>query len=232
MGNSTTTTKFKCKDDVEDLDKNLAQSSVPSIQYEVQNPVSFISKLKTRFKNKSNTRNLTRASESHNYSSDDSIQKLSDLTLWSCGLPSHSGKQPSESETHDKKTPLAKTRWVHISNARLIAYEPAENLKRNGIALLIIAGGGYNAIVEREASISAKHFASQGFHTFELIYRLPNSDETGCRIAPFQDCKRAIKFIRHYGLQNSLFDKVGGIGFSAGMYVFDFNYSTCIYFHL
>jgi hypothetical protein len=148
----------------------------------------------------------------------DSIHKLKDLNLWPCGTPKDSGKSPSENELHEKKGPLAKTRWVHISNARLITYEPG--VPCNGIALLIIAGGGYSAIMERESATPAQHFASKGYYTFELIYRLPKSDETGYRLAPFQDAHRAIKCIRNYGLKTGLFSKVGGIGFSAGKFNF------------
>lgn len=143
--------------------------------------------------------------------SSEQVHRLCDLKLWPKGAPQLCAHDPVEEELHEKKNPLAKTRWTRIKDPRLITYEPTHC---NGIALLIVAGGGYNAIIEREAKIPAEHFAKCGFYTFELIYRLPK--ETGFRLAPLQDIQRAIKCIKNYGMQTKLFNLVGGMGFSAG----------------
>ena len=80
-------------------------------------------------------------------------------------------------------------------------------------AMLVIAGGGYGAVSQREKEPIAFLYLSQGYHTFTLEY--------SCRPVghPYQllEGSMAMAYIReHTEEYNIIPDKVGAVGFSAG----------------
>lgn len=114
-------------------------------------------------------------------------------------------------------------REVHmIQTPGLIVYRAA---KPNGLALLIIPGGGYS--IEEEdigGRDIARHFSGLGITCFVLRYRLPSEGWRNAegKVAhspdvPLEDAQRAMRLIRakakSYGIDPS---KVAAIGSSAG----------------
>jgi acetyl esterase/lipase len=89
----------------------------------------------------------------------------------------------------------------------------------NGAAILIVPGGGYLLeVFDLEGVVPAQFFASHGFTSFILTYRLPSEGWKGGREVSLQDAQRAMRLIRamgplHYGIAP---DRVGVLGFSAG----------------
>jgi len=130
------------------------------------------------------------------------------IQLWPAGnMPGGAGPQGPEVVS-------SKRSYTNISQPRLIVHYPQHP---NGIAMLVISGGGYAHIeVGSESSPAAEWLASQGITAFELIYRLP-AEGWSTTDVPFQDAQRAIRVIR--GMADKLGisrNKVGVMGFSAG----------------
>lgn len=80
-------------------------------------------------------------------------------------------------------------------------------------AMLVIAGGGYNAVSQREKEPIAFLYLNQGYHTFVLEY----SCKPVCHPYQLLEGSMAMVYIREHTEQyNIIFDKVGAVGFSAG----------------
>ena len=114
-------------------------------------------------------------------------------------------------------------RHVHmIQTPGLIVYRAA---KPNGLALLIMPGGGYAMENEDVGGRDiAQHLSGVGITCFVLRYRLPSEGwrNAGHKVAvapdvPLQDAQRAMRLIRanakNYGIDPA---KLAAIGFSAG----------------
>ncbi len=84
-------------------------------------------------------------------------------------------------------------------------------------AVLVIPGGGYSFCSDREAEPIAMLFALEGYHTFVLRYTVGQRNTGFCFEQPFEDAKKALKYIRdnasEYGVDPQ---KIAAIGFSAG----------------
>jgi acetyl esterase/lipase len=110
----------------------------------------------------------------------------------------------------------------HLANVRrpsLFAY-PAASDKRNGAAVLICPGGGYQILAfDKEGTDLARFFNSFGVSAFVLKYRLSWKGEQRGAFpeAPLRDAQLAMRLIRsragQYGIRP---DKIGIMGFSAG----------------
>jgi acetyl esterase/lipase len=86
--------------------------------------------------------------------------------------------------------------------------------KPNGMAMLMVPGGGYERIATSAGGGSiAQHFASRGFLVGVLLYRLPYDGWAAGPDAPLQDAQRAFRMLRREAGAGA---KVGVIGFSAG----------------
>lgn len=110
----------------------------------------------------------------------------------------------------------------HLANVRcpsLFAYPaPAEN--RNGSAVLICPGGGYQILAfDKEGTDLARFFNRIGVSAFVLKYHLSwkGALRGAYPEAPLRDAQRALRLIRsragQYGIRP---DKIGIMGFSAG----------------
>ena len=102
---------------------------------------------------------------------------------------------------------------MNVQTPRLIVRKPE---RPNGMAVIVIGGGGYHSIgLERESDPAARWLCSLGITAFELIYRFP--DEGWPRNATFADGMRAVRLVRaraaRFGLDRN---KIGILGFSAG----------------
>ncbi len=110
----------------------------------------------------------------------------------------------------------------HLANVRcpsLFAY-PASPDKRNGAAVLICPGGGYQILAfDKEGTDLARFFNSFGVSAFVLKYHLSWKGEQRGAFpeAPLRDAQRALRLIRsrtaQYGIRP---DRIGIMGFSAG----------------
>ncbi len=105
-----------------------------------------------------------------------------------------------------------------VTNPSLAIYLPSEK-NSNGQAVLIIPGGGYQAVVyEWEGSDVAKWLNANGIAAFVLKYRLPTAKNNIIRHkSPLLDATRAIRIIRANAAKwNIRKEQIGVMGFSAG----------------
>ena len=110
----------------------------------------------------------------------------------------------------------AKGSITQVGQPYLIAHRPAQP---NGIAMLLVSGGGYAHIeAGKESGPTASWLQARGVTAFELVYRLPR--EGGGVAAPFQDGQRAMRVIRaraaEWGIDPA---RIGMLGFSAGAHL-------------
>lgn len=107
------------------------------------------------------------------------------------------------------------TAWLHVCNPTL-TYFPAVN--GNGAAILLIPGGGYRQVGVGLGTLAiGRHFASFGFATYMLIYRLPADGWAAGPDAPLQDAQRALRLVRSRAAQDGFdAERIGVIGGSAG----------------
>ncbi|AZB10569.1 alpha/beta hydrolase [Chryseobacterium sp. G0162] len=141
---------------------------------------------------------------------------LPTITLWT-KIPD--GPGPKGGEIISSKGSL-----TNISTSKLIIHQPADP---NGIAVLVISGGGYAHIESgSEGNPTGEWLKSQGITAFELIYRLPGEGwET--ESVPFQDAQRALRIIRSNAEKYKIDpDKIGVLGFSAGGHLAGYISST------
>lgn len=86
-------------------------------------------------------------------------------------------------------------------------------------AILVIPGGGYEKIVDREGDSVAFEFFSAGFNTFILEYsvRDPAQDSGPLGLKPLVQASAAIMAIRDHAAQwNTQENQIAVLGFSAG----------------
>ncbi|MFS4471379.1 alpha/beta hydrolase [Chryseobacterium sp. T20] len=113
---------------------------------------------------------------------------------------------------------------TNVSIPKLIIHQP---VNPNGIAVLVISGGGYAHIESGSEGYPASEWLkSLGITAFELQYRLPE-EGWATRSVPFQDAQRALRMIRkNAGKYNIDPDKIGVLGFSAGGHLAGYISST------
>ncbi|MBB6112134.1 Acetyl esterase/lipase [Mucilaginibacter lappiensis] len=136
-----------------------------------------------------------------------STTQLEEIPLWRGTPPDGPGPQGAENIS-------AKGSYTNISAPKLIVHRPDHP---NGIAVLVISGGGYAHIeAGKESTPAANWLQSEGITAFELIYRLPGEGWTNANV-PFEDGQRAMRIIRSlskkYGYDTH---RIGIMGFSAG----------------
>lgn len=129
------------------------------------------------------------------------------IPLWNSTPPDGPGPQGPEKIS-------AKGSYTNISQPRLIVHRPEHP---NGIAVLVISGGGYAHLeAGNESTPAANWLQSQGFTAFELLYRLPEEGWASTDV-PFEDGQRAMRLIRSMSKKLGLDPhKIGIMGFSAG----------------
>lgn len=110
----------------------------------------------------------------------------------------------------------AKGSITQVAQPYLIVHRPA---RPNGMAVLLVSGGGYAHIeAGKESGPAADWLQAQGITAFELVYRLPR--EGGGVDAPFQDGQRAMRVIRARAAEWRIDPaRIGMLGFSAGAHL-------------
>ncbi|WP_160139372.1 alpha/beta hydrolase [Chryseobacterium sp. c4a] len=146
----------------------------------------------------------------------ESSNLLPTITLWT--------KIPDGPGPKGEEVISSKGSFTNISIPKLIIHQPAHP---NGIAVLIISGGGYAHIESgSEGNPAGEWLQSQGITAFELIYRLPG-EGWATQSVPFQDAQRALRLIRSNAETYKLNpDKIGVLGFSAGGHLAGYISST------
>ena len=107
---------------------------------------------------------------------------------------------------------------TNISHPQLTIFTPEHS---NGCGILVIPGGGYQAVMfDKEGTALAPFFLSKGYTIFVLTYRLPSplfSDDIN---RPFNDAILAMMYIRKNASKWKIEkDRIGIMGFSAGGHV-------------
>ncbi|WP_442905899.1 alpha/beta hydrolase [Janthinobacterium sp. 1_2014MBL_MicDiv] len=130
------------------------------------------------------------------------------IVLWPGAPPGGAAAGPQRDSARGSIT--------QVSQPYLIAHRPA---RPNGLAILLVSGGGYAHIeAGKESGPAAAWLQAQGVTAFELVYRLPQ--EGGGTAAPFQDAQRAMRLIRSRAAEWSLDPaRIGILGFSAGAHL-------------
>lgn len=133
--------------------------------------------------------------------------KENEILLWPAGIPDGPGPQGDEQISNSGS-------YTNILHPRLLVHRPEQP---NGLAILVISGGGYAHIEGgNESKPVAEWLSTQGITAFELIYRLPGEGWANTDV-PFQDGQRAMRIIRSrasaFGVD---LNKIGVMGFSAG----------------
>jgi acetyl esterase/lipase len=127
------------------------------------------------------------------------------------------GKMPN-SKGMALKEEIREQRIYRVGTPGLHVYLPAAK-DSNGVAVLIIPGGGYVRIAYENARTNvAQWLNSLGIAAFALDYRLPTSpDLQQPEIGPLQDAERAMRIIRANAKRWNIDpEKVGVMGTSAG----------------
>ncbi len=134
------------------------------------------------------------------------------------------GKAPGETKEigpEESRPPQPKQREVirltNISKPTLTLYQPPEG-KRNGAAVVIAPGGGYNILAwDLEGTEIAEWFNSIGVTAAVLKYRVPRRDGDTSNKLPLMDAQRSMSLLRSKASELGLDPKrIGILGFSAG----------------
>ncbi len=120
---------------------------------------------------------------------------------------------PSQIKANPKTEKWRKWGFVDINDPTLTIY-PADKKKTNGMAILVIPGGGYSQVcINHEGHRVGELFSSHGVSAFVLKYRC----KPYMHPVPLMDAQRAMRWIRFNAKKFNIDpEKIGVIGFSAG----------------
>ena len=137
------------------------------------------------------------------------------VDLWPGPAPGESTRQPGDVLPRRPDEDPPATRITNITQPLLEIYEPAQ---RNGAAMLILPGGGYNYVVQdKEGSEAAAWLNGLGITGCVLRYRTKDGSDRPPWERPVQDAQRAVSLLRSRAADWELdADQIGILGFSAG----------------
>lgn len=142
------------------------------------------------------------------------------IDVWPDLAPGETTRSKGEALPRRPRENPPATRVAKITRPTLAAFLPPAK-QRNGVAVIIAPGGGYNYVVtDKEGSEAAAWLNSLGVSCFVLHYR--TKDGTAASKAdpaarPHQDAQRAIRLVRSQAEALDLrADAIGVMGFSAG----------------
>jgi len=132
------------------------------------------------------------------------------IQLWPKKVPDQSEEKASPVLSDNQRRNV--TRIAKVTNPSLTVYEANPKLK-NGAAIIICPGGGYNVLaVDLEGDEVAEWFSQLGYTAFVLQYRVPKN-----QAGALQDAQRAIRYVRGTAKDRGIdTNKIGIMGFSAG----------------
>lgn len=138
------------------------------------------------------------------------------VELWPDGLPAGAAQlDPARVAELQKRST---EEWItYVGQPTLTVMQPEEG-RRNGCAVIVCPGGGYNGLAWKKEGIEiAEWLNSLGVTAFVLQYRVPRRDPERPWFEPLQDAQRAIRYVRHeakrWGIDPH---RIGILGFSAG----------------
>jgi acetyl esterase/lipase len=141
-------------------------------------------------------------------SADPVTAKVQDIALWPDVAPGSEGVAVQEVVEESTVNPSRNVRGV--AKPMMQAFTA---VKRKGVAILVMPGGGYRSIVwDKEGVEVARWLNGLGVDAYILKYRLPGEGHENGRFVPLQDAQRAMRLIRARQPEA----KVGALGFSAG----------------
>lgn len=132
------------------------------------------------------------------------------IPLWPTSVPGQKEAKAAAAVSSNQHKGV--TRLSKVTNPNLTVF-PANQATKNGAAVIIFPGGGYNILaIDLEGYEVARWLSELGYTAFVLQYRVPKQ-KTGA----LQDAQRAIRVVRSSAQQwNVKTDQIGVIGFSAG----------------
>lgn len=147
------------------------------------------------------------------------------IDLWQNQAPGETTRETGTKLARRATENPPATRVKDITRPQLHVFQPAAD-KRNGAAILILPGGGYNYVVtDKEGSEAAEWLNELGITAFVVHYRTKQKTPSAQKDAklpafserPLQDGQRALSLVRkraaEWGVKP---DQIGVIGFSAG----------------
>jgi acetyl esterase/lipase len=139
------------------------------------------------------------------------------IEVWPGLAPGETTRVPGEALPQRAGENPPAMRIAKITQPLLEVYEPPAE-KRNGMAVLILPGGGYNYVVkDKEGAEPARWLNGLGIAGFVLRYRTKDTSELPPWQRPLQDAQRAISLLRANAAQWKLNpQRIGILGFSAG----------------
>ncbi|MFM6932931.1 MAG: alpha/beta hydrolase [Novosphingobium sp.] len=119
---------------------------------------------------------------------------ISSLPVWNGHVPGGVPAVLTEQEIPRSPTgPADDTAFLHVTQPRLLHCRPAQP---NGAAILLVPGGSYARVaIGHGGAELLRAFASAGYSTFLLKYRLPGDPWQAGPDAPLQDAQRAMRVI-------------------------------------
>jgi len=140
------------------------------------------------------------------------------VPLYAAGSPFLNAKRVREAEVYNvsQSVPGRINSIVNIHNPS-IEFHPAERAMNTGAAVILVPGGGHNALViGSEAADFVPYFYQYGINTVILRYRL-RRDGYNAETDAVNDAQQAIRVVRAYAKEWNLDpNRIGIIGFSAG----------------
>ena len=140
------------------------------------------------------------------------------INVWPGKAPGEVKELPPEGlqTPRPNETKLVK-RVENVSVPTLTVFAPPAD-KKNGAALVIAPGGGYNILAwDLEGTEVAEWANSLGVTAFVLKYRVPKREGDAANALPLRDAQRALSLVRSkasdYGVDPA---RIGMLGFSAG----------------
>ncbi len=143
------------------------------------------------------------------------------LKLWPAGAPGKvnvSGKEADINKPTDRLVGGRKIiKLTNVSSPEIHVFLPPKE-KRNGAAMVICPGGGFNLLAwDLEGTEVAKWLNGLGVTGIVVKYRTPTRDQPKKWLMPVQDTQRAISLVRQHAPEWNLNkNRIGVLGFSAG----------------
>ncbi|QDT41567.1 Acetylxylan esterase precursor [Gimesia alba] len=147
------------------------------------------------------------------------------IDIWPSAAPGETTRHTGTKLARRANENPPATRVKDITRPQLQVFQPPAD-KRNGVAVLIFPGGGYNYVVtDKEGSEAAEWLNELGITAFVVHYRTKQKSPSMQKNAqlppaserPLQDGQRALSLVRQRAAEWGVKpDRIGVIGFSAG----------------
>lgn len=144
------------------------------------------------------------------------LAEVPEIVLWPEGVP-----EPQVPADPPERTEIGKDgiqRRYDVSQPKLFVYQPAEEVKRSGAAIIVVPGGGFTKLADgHEGSDAAIWLAKQGIVAFSLAHRTPTDKHPHPNLAPVQDVQKSVIEVRKRAAELGIDpNRIGVFGFSAG----------------